>query len=83
MSRITPHFIFRKHRRLTAFIASKQLSTISTMEPKISEGQDESKLITEMRALAENGWILDDQDMGIKKTYYFKTYTKALVTSIS
>ena len=52
------------------------------MPPKISEGQDETNLIAEAKALAENGWALDNEEMGVKKTYYFKTYTKALVRSI-
>ena len=52
------------------------------MQPKISEGQDENKLIAEAKALVENGWTLDDEEMGVKKTYHFKTYTKALVIGV-
>jgi len=29
--------------------------------------------------LLEDGWKLDDEEMGIKRTFYFKTFTKALV----
>ncbi len=50
------------------------------MQPKLSEGQDEQTLIAEANALAEKGWDLDDQKMGVQKTYHFKTYTKALVS---
>lgn len=49
------------------------------MQPKITEGRDESKVMAEANALFDCGWILDDEEMGVKKTYYFKTYTKALV----
>jgi len=49
------------------------------MQPKITEGQDESKLMAEAKALLDSGWALDEEEMGVKKTYYFKTYTKALV----
>ena len=49
------------------------------MQPKISEGQDKSRVTAEAKALLETGWIFDDEDMGVKKTYNFKTYTKALV----
>ena len=82
-SHITPLFIFRTHQNLTDFIALNHLSTTSIMQPKISEGQDENKIITEAKALVENGWALDDEEMGVKKTYHFKTYTKALVIGVS
>ena len=84
-SHITPLSIFRTRQGLTNFIASKQQSIISIklMQPKISEGQDESRVIAEAKALHENGWRLDDEEMGVKKTYHFKTYTKALVIGIS
>ncbi len=51
------------------------------MEPQISEGQDKKQLIADVTALGENGWILDDEAVGLRKTYHFKTYTKALVSS--
>lgn len=82
-SHITPLSIFRTRQGLTNFIASKQQSIISIMEPKISEGQDEKGVIAETKVLRENGWRLDDEEMGIKKTYHFETYTKALVIGIS
>ena len=49
------------------------------MEPKISKGQDESKVKTELQALLENGWKLNDEQIQLEKTYHFKTYTKVLV----
>lgn len=53
------------------------------MQPKLSEGQDEIRVTAEAKALLENGWRLDDEEVGVKKTYHFKTYTKALVLSVS
>ena len=49
------------------------------MQPKVSEGQDKSNVIAETNALLENGWRLDNEEMGVNRTFYFKTYTKALV----
>jgi 4a-hydroxytetrahydrobiopterin dehydratase len=49
------------------------------MEPKFSPGADESKLMDETNALIDAKWTLDKEQMGVEKTYYFKTYTKALV----
>ena len=49
------------------------------MQPKISQGNDDNRVMAEAKALIENGWILDDEAMGVKKTFHFKTYTKSLV----
>lgn len=49
------------------------------MPPNISEGQDEGKVVAEADALLVHGWKLDEEQIGLIKTYYFKTYTKALV----
>lgn len=46
---------------------------------KISAGHDEGKVTAEAKTLLENGWKSDEEEMGLQKTYYFKTYTKALV----
>lgn len=50
------------------------------MQPIFSEGANEELLMAEMQALSNSDWILDEEQMGITKTYYFKTYTKALVS---
>ena len=60
-------------------ITSRHLSTISMMPPSICEGQDAHKVMTEAEALLERGWKIDDDEMGVEKRYYFKTYSKALV----
>jgi 4a-hydroxytetrahydrobiopterin dehydratase len=49
------------------------------MEPKFSDGADQSELKAETEALLEGGWTLDEAQMGVSKTYYFKTYSKCLV----
>ena len=79
----TPLSIFRTRQVVTNFTTSKQISNISSMQPKLSERQDESSVMAEAKALLENGWIMDDEEVGVKKTYHFKTYTKALVFGIS
>ncbi|KAN0078984.1 Transcriptional coactivator/pterin dehydratase [Elaphomyces granulatus] len=48
------------------------------MSAVFSAGEDEAKMKEELQSLQETGWILDEDYMGIKKTYYFKTYTKVL-----
>ena len=66
-------------RGLTNFNTSKQQSIISTMHPELSEGQEESRVIAEAKAFLEDGWILDDEEVGC----HFKAYTNALVMGVS
>ena len=80
---ITPLSVFQTRQVLTNFTTSKRISNDSSMQPKLSEGQDESRVMAEAKALLENGWTLDDEEVGVKKTYHFKTYTKALVFGVS
>ena len=49
------------------------------MQIKVSEGQDGAKMEAELKMLTETGWKLDEEQIGVRKTYYFKTYTKVLV----
>jgi hypothetical protein len=49
------------------------------MEPNLSAGANTAQLIGEVEALLANGWMLDEEQRGLQKTYYFKTYTKCLV----
>ena len=79
----TPLFMFQPRHGLANFTTSKHQLIISIMQPKITEGQDESKVISEAEALLDNGWTLDDEEMGVKKQYHFKTYTKVLVRGLS
>ena len=56
-------------------------STTMAAVPKFARGIDGSKLQPELDSLLEQGWALDQDGMGVKKTYYFKTYFKAVVCS--
>lgn len=44
------------------------------MQPKLSKGQDEAQVTTELNALINGGWSLNEEQTGVKKTYHFKTY---------
>jgi hypothetical protein len=55
------------------------MSTSTTQQPIYAQGEEENKLNPELNKLFESGWELDENKMGIKKTYHFKTYTKVLV----
>lgn len=52
------------------------------MQPKFSEGQEESTVMRKLNALVKNGWELDEQ-IGVQKTYHLKTYTKVLVGNVT
>lgn len=51
------------------------------MEPRFSSGADVEQLTEELNGLLEKKWVLDEEQMGIKKTFYFRTYTKCLVSA--
>lgn len=53
------------------------------MQPIFFEGANEGLLMTEMQALFKDEWILDEEQMGVTKTYYCKTYTKALIKALA
>ncbi len=55
----------------------------STMQPKFSEGQDKSEITVALNTLIESGWNLDDEQSGVRKTYYLKTYTKVMVGGLN
>ncbi len=50
----------------------KRISSYSTMDAKFSVGEDESKLMAETKTLLDNGWLMDKDQMGVEKTYYFR-----------
>ncbi|KAB8069835.1 transcriptional coactivator/pterin dehydratase [Aspergillus leporis] len=65
----------------TSSIPSRAFSHSSSKmaaEPQFAEGVDGSQLQTELNTLLEQGWALDEDGMGVKKTFYFKTYFKAV-----
>jgi len=45
---------------------------------QIAKGQNEQNVRTEVEALLQDGWKLNDKGE-LEKTYHFKTYTKVLV----
>ncbi|PWY74376.1 transcriptional coactivator/pterin dehydratase [Aspergillus heteromorphus CBS 117.55] len=48
-------------------------------EPQFSEGTDPEQARLGLQALQEQqGWALDEDGQGVKKTYYFKSYFKAV-----
>ena len=55
-------------------------SMADTVRPNFCEDEDESKLMTETTALLKSRWSLDDTQQGLKKTFNFPTYAKALVS---
>jgi hypothetical protein len=53
------------------------------IEPIFADGLDRNQFLPPTQALLEEEqWTLDEERMGVYKTYYFKTYTKCLVRAI-
>lgn len=54
----------------------------SAVQPKYASTlPDETKqLAAETNSLLDSNWSLDEELMGLQKTYYFKTYTKCQVS---
>lgn len=78
--RITPLAESRTNYLWSANLTTyKRISSSSTMTTKFSMGEDEGKLKAETRTLLDNGWLMDKDEMGVEKTYHFKTYTKCQV----
>lgn len=56
----------------------------STAQPstiRFSEGEDTEQVTTGLNLLRQRGWQLDQGGTGVTKTFYFKTYFKAVVCS--
>ncbi|KNG88442.1 pterin-4-alpha-carbinolamine dehydratase [Aspergillus nomiae NRRL 13137] len=53
-------------------------ATAMAAAPKFARGVDGTQLQPELDSLLGQGWTLDEDGMGVKKTYYFKTYFKAV-----
>lgn len=45
-----------------------------------AEGEDPQQLGSDMAALQQAGWTLDNDGMGVTKTFHFKSYFKAVVS---
>jgi 4a-hydroxytetrahydrobiopterin dehydratase len=46
---------------------------------QISLGEDAEQVQGGLEGLLEKGWVLDGEGMGIKKTFHFRSYFKAVV----
>ncbi|PWY89592.1 pterin-4-alpha-carbinolamine dehydratase [Aspergillus sclerotioniger CBS 115572] len=57
-------------------IASRHASTMA--DPQFSEGTDPEQARQGLQALQEQGWALDEDGQGVKRTYYFRSYFKAV-----
>lgn len=52
----------------------------STAAPiRFAEGEDTEHVTAGLNSLRQRGWQLDNEGIGITKTFYFKTYFKAVV----
>ncbi|KAL5051467.1 hypothetical protein BDW71DRAFT_202645 [Aspergillus fruticulosus] len=47
-------------------------------EPQFAEGLDPELLRPQLNELQDQGWSLDEGKIGIKKTFYFRSYFKAI-----
>jgi hypothetical protein len=65
--------------RHNAYLASKPF-TSSIMSLIISEGQNQAQVKTDIKELIDKDWKLDQEQIQLEKTYYFKTYTKVTVS---
>ena len=51
----------------------------SSPAPKFADGVDVATAREGVDALCEQGWVLDGDGAGLKKTFYFRSYFKAVV----
>ncbi|KAL5362537.1 transcriptional coactivator/pterin dehydratase [Aspergillus floccosus] len=51
---------------------------MTTIQPQFAEGADTNDTRAGLDAIIQRGWALDEEGMGIKKTFYFKSYFKAV-----
>lgn len=54
--------------------------TSNSPAPRFAEGEDPQQLGSDTAALQQAGWTLDNDGMGVTKTFYFKSYFKAVVS---
>lgn len=59
------------------------MSSTSATEPRLSAGEDVPTIQRAVESLMTKGWGLDEEKMGVKKTFYFKSYFKAVVSYLS
>lgn len=52
------------------------------VEPRFAKGEDAAQLGPDMQTLLQQqDWALDADGMGVTKTFYFKSYFKAVVST--
>ena len=70
-------------RRLSpvVFTQLRMTSKTSAPAPRFAEGEDQQQLRSETQALQQQGWALDADGIGFTKTFHFKSYFKAVVSS--
>lgn len=66
--------------RLSTPRLSRMSSSVSGMQPQYSAGEDEATVQRGVESLTGAGWGLDSERMGVQKTYYFRSYFKAIVS---
>jgi len=54
----------------------------NTPTPRFAEGEDPHQLSSDTTTLQQQGWALDAEGMGVTKTFHFKSYFKAVVSTI-
>ncbi|KAL4968506.1 4a-hydroxytetrahydrobiopterin dehydratase [Aspergillus stella-maris] len=58
-------------------VSARKASTMAS-EPRFAEGLNPDELRPSLNELLGQGWGLDEDNIGIKKTFYFKSYFKAV-----
>ncbi|KAL4741557.1 transcriptional coactivator/pterin dehydratase [Aspergillus similis] len=71
-----PSIVFRQPH-LKNGISIRRASTMDS-EPQFAEGLDPEQLRPQLIELQDQGWRLDESKIGIKKTFYFRSYFKAV-----
>ncbi|KAL4933451.1 4a-hydroxytetrahydrobiopterin dehydratase [Aspergillus undulatus] len=69
--------IVRRHYPSGTETAFRRASTM-TSEPRFAEGVNPEELRSSLNELQGQGWGLDEDNIGIKKTFYFRSYFKAV-----
>ncbi|KAJ5305409.1 uncharacterized protein N7443_005069 [Penicillium atrosanguineum] len=63
-------------------VASQLRMASNAPTPRFAEGEDSQQLGSDTAALQQQGWALDTDGMGVTKTFHFKSYFKAVVSSL-
>ncbi|KAL4971804.1 transcriptional coactivator/pterin dehydratase [Aspergillus desertorum] len=69
--------IVSRQARPSNGISIRSTSTMDS-EPQFAEGHEPQQLRPQLNELRDQGWRLDEGKIGIKKTFYFRSYFKAI-----